>query len=100
MKRRQRKQEPGADPKGLIREAYRIEGITAAECRSIFLDWALSLPDGTATDDALRALLARHGAAAPDHPMTAVLRQGLERMATPRRRGGWRGRPRKPPLAN
>ena len=34
------------DPKGLIREAYRIEGITLGECRSIFLDWALSLPDG------------------------------------------------------
>ena len=34
------------DPKGLIREAYRIDGITAGECRSIFLDWALSLPDG------------------------------------------------------
>jgi len=34
------------DPKGLIRESYRIEGIGMAECRSIFLDWALSLPDG------------------------------------------------------
>ena len=32
------------DPKGLIREAYSIDGITKAECRSIFLDWALSLP--------------------------------------------------------
>ena len=34
------------DHKGLIREAYRIEGITLGECRSIFLDWALSTPDG------------------------------------------------------
>ena len=33
------------DPKGLIRESYRIEGITEGECRSVFLDWALSLPD-------------------------------------------------------
>ena len=32
------------DHKGLILEAYRIEGITLPECRSIFLDWALSLP--------------------------------------------------------
>ena len=32
------------DHKGLIREAYRIDGITLPECRSIFLDWALSLP--------------------------------------------------------
>ena len=30
------------DPKGLIREAYRIEGISEPECRSIFMDWALS----------------------------------------------------------
>ena len=29
-----------ADPKRLVAEAYRIEGITEAECRSIFLDWA------------------------------------------------------------
>jgi len=30
------------DPKALIREAYNIEAITRSECRSIFLDWALS----------------------------------------------------------
>jgi hypothetical protein len=33
-----------ADPKGLVRESYRIEGITPGECRSILVDWALSLP--------------------------------------------------------
>ncbi|MGB1096749.1 MAG: hypothetical protein ACPG09_09845, partial [Paracoccaceae bacterium] len=32
------------DPKGLISEAYNIDGITAGECRSIFLDWALGVP--------------------------------------------------------
>ena len=36
-----------ADPKGLIREAYAIEGITDGECRSILIDWALSLRAGT-----------------------------------------------------
>ena len=30
------------DPMGLIRESYRIDGIGVAECRSIFLDWAIS----------------------------------------------------------
>ena len=29
------------DKKGLVYEAYRIDGIVAEECRSIFLDWAL-----------------------------------------------------------
>lgn len=86
--------DPAIDPKALIAEAYRIDGITAAECRSIFLDWALSLPEGTRTGAALQSLLERHGAAQPDHPMTAILTEGLAQGVTPRRRGGWRGRDR------
>ncbi len=89
------KGDPEFDPKGLIRESYRIKGISDAECRSIFLDWAISLPDGTVTDRALQVLLVRHGKDAPDHPMTRVMREGLTRMATPRRRGGWRARQRR-----
>lgn len=82
------------DPKGLILESYRIEGITKAECRSIFLDWALSLPLEQDTGKSIRALLAQHGADSGDHPMTAVLNEGLTTMASPRRRGGWRSRVR------
>ena len=78
------------DPKGLIAEAYKIDGITAAECRSIFLDWALNL-EGDSTS-ALNILLERHGQ--DDHPMTQVLREGLSASAKPRRRGGWRSRER------
>lgn len=81
------------DPKGLIQEAFRIEGITYGECRSIFLDWALALPVDARTDDLIRTLLDRHGAD-PEHPMTRVLREGLTVMGKPRRRGGWRGRTR------
>lgn len=80
------------DPKGLIREAYRIEGITEPECRSIFMDWALSLPADVAAPEAIRGLLARYGAEHPEHPMTRVLRAGLAAPARPARRGGWRGR--------
>ncbi len=82
------------DPKGLIFEAYRIDGITKAECRTIFLDWALSLPVDRDTKPDLQALLAHHGAEAPAHPMTEVMTEGLEAMGKPRRRGGWRARPR------
>jgi len=82
------------DPKGLIREAYRIDGIDEGECRSIFLDWALSLPQGQEVGAALEALVDRHAAQAPDHPMTSVLRAGLAQAERPRRRGGWRGRKR------
>ncbi len=73
------------DPKGLIREAYRIEGISLPECRSIFMDWALSiqLPDPRV---AIRLLLDRHGE--DGHPMTQVLTEGLNAPPRPARRGG------------
>lgn len=91
-----------ADPKGLIREAYRIEGITAGECRSVFVDWALSLPPGADIGPPLAALIAAYGAAAPDHPMTQVLQDGAAPAPEPKRRGGRKARisaPDRPPDA-
>ncbi|GLT09843.1 hypothetical protein PVW51_20810 [Sulfitobacter sp. PR48] len=82
------------DPKALIHESYQIEGITLSECRSIFLDWALSLPLEEDTGAAIKTLLERYGDDAPDHPMSQVLREGQGGMTAPRRRGGWRGRTR------
>ena len=82
------------DHKGLIREAYRIEGITLGECRSIFLDWALSLPLERDTGKTIRKLIAHYEVDHPDHPMTQTLREGQDGSARPRRRGGWRSRPR------
>jgi hypothetical protein len=75
------------DPKGLIFEAYRIEGITAGECRSIFLDWALSIPGDAEQRVLIEGLLARYGSAA-EHPMTAVLQSGLAEPRQKGRRGG------------
>ncbi|MEX3315638.1 hypothetical protein [Sulfitobacter sp. PS-8MA] len=82
------------DPKRLIYESYRIDGIGPAECRSIFLDWALSLALEHDSTQALSRLLTRYEAVAPDHPMTQVLRDGQTTLTAPRRRGGWRSRPR------
>jgi hypothetical protein len=83
------------DPKGLISEAYRIDGITAGECRTIFLDWALSLPDGSDSRSVLAVLVDRYDPVSPDHPMTQVMREGLQAMTSRTgRRGGWRSRPR------
>lgn len=82
------------DGRGLIRESYLIEGIGAADCRSIFLDWALGLPAGVTPAEAAAALLAEHAPPA-GHPMTALLTEaaaGGDGRA--RRRGGWRGRGR------
>jgi len=81
-----------ADPKGLVRESYAIEGITAPECRSIFLDWALSLGSGTDVREAARVLIAHYVPAHPDHPMNAVLAPALAAPAAPARRGGRAGR--------
>lgn len=81
-----RDQDP-IDPKGLIREAFRIEGISAPECRSIFVDWALSVK---ADDHAplITTLLARHKAEPDTHPMKAVLQEGLAAKPASGRRGG------------
>ena len=82
------------DPKGLIRESFRIDGIDMSQCRSIFLDWALSLPGGIDSRDAMQRLLAKYEDGQPDHPMVIVLREGLAEVVKPRRRGGWRSRDR------
>ena len=84
------------DLKGLIAECYRIDGIGAGECRSVFLDWALSLPEARSPEEALRRLAQRHVTAAPDHPMSQVLREALAGGVRPERRGGRRARMEKP----
>jgi len=80
------------DPRGLIREAYRIEGIGPGDCRSIFLDWALGLAAEEDAKARIGSLLGRYGDEHPHHPMTEVLREGLSRTAPRGRRGGWAAR--------
>lgn len=78
-----------SDPKGLIRESYRIDGITAGDCRSVFMDWALSLPVGAGFKDVLAHLIAVYAEPNPGHPMSAVLREGVSMPeGEARRRGG------------
>jgi len=78
------------DPRGLLHEAYRIEGIGAADCRTIFLDWALGLPAEVDAAQAVRRAHAHYAPRFPRHPMTEVLAEGL---ATPA--GARRGRRRR-----
>ena len=80
------------DPRALILEAYRIEGIGPEDCRSIYFDWALGLDAARDMKSDTAALLNFYGGDAPDHPMTAILREGLEKAAAPKRRGGRRSR--------
>lgn len=76
------------DKSNLILESYRIKGITDTECRSIFADWAFKLPVEISPQDAIALLLQTYESAAPDHPMSVILRDGLATPASPRRRGG------------
>lgn len=80
------------DPSNVIREAYRIDGIDAGSCRTIFLDWALQLTDGADQVAAVRDLLAHHADEPVDHPMTATLTAALNAPPAARRRGGAMGR--------
>lgn len=80
------------DPKGLIRESYRIDGITEPECRSIFLDWAISRPEGAESTAQVQELLETYRTDAPDHPMTGVLEAALRPPERTGRRGGARAR--------
>jgi hypothetical protein len=80
------------DPKGLIRESYRIDGISAPECRSIFLDWALGVLQTADMQAQIRELLAIYSKDASDHPMTVVLTEGLATPEKSKRRGGRKAR--------
>jgi hypothetical protein len=80
------------DPRGVIADAYRIEGIHPEECRSIFLDWALEPRSSGEMRLAARHLLENY-AAFPAHPMTEILQAALtEITAAPARRGGRKAR--------
>ena len=74
------------DPRELILEAYRIEGIGEPDCRTIFFDWALGLPDGRDMSKDANALLTHYGARHPDHPMTRVLAEANRPAQPPPRR--------------
>lgn len=79
------------DPTGVIHEAYAIEGITAAECRSIFFDWAIGRASnsGAGFDSvaAAKTLYAELAVKDPDHPMSKLLAEAAAATPPARRRG-------------
>jgi len=79
------------DPKALIRESFNIEGIKIEECRSIFLDWALSLPNDADAGKIIPLLIEQYGDK-QEHPMLVTLREGMIKTVSPIRRGGRKGR--------
>ena len=80
------------DPKGLIRESYRIECITPPMCKTIFFDWAIQVPVSVDPAKHIAFCISHYGADLPDHPMTAVLQAALAPAPKKIRRGGRAGR--------
>ena len=76
------------DPRGLMYEAYRMEGITSEDCRSIFFDWALGLKSELNPIEALTIIYSVYAEKNPGHPMNLVLEEGLSKFnsKTTRRR--------------
>jgi len=79
------------DPRGLIFESYRMEGISIEECRAIFLDWALGFR-GADTKAALTDLHDAYVMDNPEHPMSRLIKEGLATALAPKGRRGGRGR--------
>ena len=80
-----------ADPKELISESYKMDSVSEGECRSIFLDWALSLPNDVDAKKIIPLLIEKYNNK-KEHPMLLTLREGLITTVSPTRRGGRRGR--------
>ncbi|PRY80405.1 hypothetical protein CLV80_101257 [Yoonia maritima] len=80
------------DPTGLIRESFRIDGITTEECRTIFLEWAMGIAADVDAKAAIRTHLVTYSDMPQDHPMIVTLSAALADVRPPKRRGGRRAR--------
>ena len=78
------------DPRGLLYEAYQIDGSTLADSKTIFLDRALGLDYNIDQIKAVTSALEEYEKDNPKHPMTTVLRDGIVPEGTPRKRLGGR----------
>ena len=75
------------DPKKLISESFKINGISDVECRSIFFGWVLDFDSRIDINLAIKTLHEKYSLSNPTHPMTCVLLEGLS--------GGYRAKRRK-----
>ena len=67
------------DKTGLIFEAYNIEDIDSDSCRIIFFDWLLSLDPSFDQREAIKELLKNYSPKFPNHPMTMLLIEGIDK---------------------
>jgi hypothetical protein len=74
------------DEKGLIFEAYNIENIDSNSCKTIFFDWLVSLDPTINQGEAINELLEAYSPRYPNHPMTELLLEGINKNLAIRRR--------------
>ena len=74
------------DKKGLIFEAYNMEDIDSGSCRVIFFDWLMSLDPSLDQRKAINSLLKAYSEKFPNHPMTKLLIEGIDKNLGMRKR--------------
>ena len=74
------------DKKGLIFEAYNMKDIDSGSCRVIFFDWLMSLDPSFDQSEAIDILLKAYSVNFPNHPMTKLLIEGIDRNLGMRKR--------------
>ena len=67
------------DKIGLIFEAYNIENIDKSSCKIIFFDWIISLDPSINQSEAINELLEAYSQEFPNHPMTRLLIEGIDK---------------------
>ena len=67
------------DKKGLIFEAYNMEDLDSSSCRVIFFDWLMSLEPSFDQSEAIDSLLKAYSTNFPNHPMTKLLTEGIDK---------------------
>ncbi len=65
------------DKRGLIAESYHIEKLDDDGARAIFMDWAM-MDAGDDPIASMKELWEAYGISQPDHPMSILLRQGID----------------------
>ena len=61
------------DPKQLISESFKINGISDEECRSIFFGWVLDFDSRLDINLAIKTLHEKYSLSNPTHPMTCLV---------------------------
>ena len=63
-----------------------MEDINSGSCRVIFFDWLISLDPSFGQSQAIDILLKAYSANFPDHPMTKLLIEGIDKNLGMRKR--------------